>query len=161
MPHKDVVKRREYGKSWIARVRCDWLKKQKCSLCGHRNGLSVFKHMGSPELYWTLKGPNHEEYRVVCSAASECLRRRVEFGEKGATPDPAVVSSHKRKGKYKKPLKRDELPIMVERHAKARTRLEKDLAKPDKRPECPEHGPKGTMRYEKRVRFVCCGREVL
>lgn len=41
----------------------------------------------------------------------------------------------------------------LERHAKATARLERELAKPDTRPICPKHGPKGVQGGS----FVCCG----
>lgn len=36
----------------------------------------------------------------------------------------------------------------------------KDLAKPDKRPVCPQHGHKNTVAIKGKAerRFVCCGR---
>lgn len=57
-------------------------------------------------------------------------------------------------------LERHELPSEIERHANATKRLEKDLAKPDKRPTCPVHGPRNTIAVEGKAerRFVCCGR---
>jgi hypothetical protein len=78
--------------------------------------------------------------------AEQALRRAAEPRPPPTKPPP--------------PPERYELPIEVERHAKATERLEKDLAKPDKRSVCPEHGPKNTVAIEGKAerRFVCCGR---
>lgn len=38
-----------------------------------------------------------------------------------------------------------------------RTKIARDLEKSDGRPECPNHGPKGTMIFKGATRFVCCG----
>ena len=47
-----------------------------------------------------------------------------------------------------------EIVTETERHAKATARLEREIQKPDKRPICPKHGPKGVQGGK----FVCCGR---
>jgi hypothetical protein len=166
---------------WIARARRNWLKGQACSQCGHRGkGLIIVKVKDAPPLRWGLKGPSHYQFNVVCRDAGECLIRRAQLG---AAKPAAVVAHVCRRGicrpprekkppraravakKPPPPLERRELPIEVERHSAALARLEAGLAKPDKRPVCPDHGERkgggsNTMLYGGAVRFTCCGRVV-
>jgi hypothetical protein len=89
-------------------------------------------------------------------------RRAAQAVKRAAEPRPVPKIPEKRVTGPPKPprtLERHELPSEIERHSKATERLEKDLAKPDKRPVCPDHGPKNTVAIEGKAerRFVCCG----
>ena len=112
-----------------------------CPLCGHLTGVGQ------------------------CTDPVACINRRAAQAVKRAAeprPVPEIPEKTGRGAPAKPPrtLERHELPFEVERHAKATERLEKDLAKPDKRPVCPMHGPKNTVAIEGKAerRFVCCGR---
>lgn len=151
---------------WCARARREWLKDQSCILCGHRGpALSVVRVADSPPLGWTLKGPSHHQINVVCSDGGSCRKRRTTLGVK-----PEIVHECRRgicrpptqkpPSKPPPPLERNELPAEVARYKAAVRRIEAGLAQPDKRPVCPDHGPKNTMIYCGAVRFTCCGRVV-
>ncbi|KKM65077.1 hypothetical protein LCGC14_1495010, partial [marine sediment metagenome] len=137
------------------------------------NLLTVIRHRDAPPLRWTLGGPSHPLLNVVCRDAGDCLRRRAALG----LSEPAAVVAHVCKRgvcrprlkrtvpKPPRPRERHELPLIVERHAAALTRIETEIAKPDKRPRCPMHGERkgggsNTMLYDGAVRFTCCGRVV-
>ena len=163
-----------------SRARRNWLKTQECAQCGYRgNGLTVIAHGDALPLKWTLKGPSHHLLNVVCVDAGDCLRRRAALGAenpnrilahvcKRGICDTALAQRRPRRAATKRPAKpppprkRHELPLIVERHAAALTRIEEELAKPDKRPRCPNHGERkgggsNTMLYGGAVRFTCCG----
>jgi hypothetical protein len=155
---------------WIARARRNWLKGQACGQCGHRGraGLVVIKYGDAPPLKWTLKGPSHRLFNVVCRDVGDCSRRRTELG----VAKPAAVVAHVCKRGICRPprqriakspprtLERHEVPAEIERSRATVAKIEAGLARPDKRPVCPDHGPKNTMLYGGAVRFTCCGRVV-
>jgi len=177
-----------------SRARRNWFKTQECAQCGHRgSGLTAIQHGNAPPLKWTLKGPSHHRLSVACKDAGDCLRRRAALGvsnpaavvahvDRRGICDTALAQRRPRRAATKRPTtkkrttkkltvkpppprERHELPLIVERHAAALTRIEEELAKPDKRPRCPNHGERkgggsNTMLYDGAVRFTCCGRVV-
>lgn len=110
----------------------------RCPLCG----------------YFTGVGQCTDPRACINRRAAQALRRAAEPHRKsGAEPRLPPI-------KPPRTLERHELPFEVERHAKATERLERGLAQSDKRPVCPQHGPKNTVAIEGKAerRFVCCGR---
>lgn len=147
-PYKNPKKQREYQASRKNTVRRDWLREQACTLCGQRTNLRVFKHTGTPHLSWSLKGPSHDKFCVMCGDTIACLERR---GEK---PEPKQEQKRKQRPKQPPsvPTGDVEKPTL--------SRLAKELSKLDRRSVCPEHGPKDAVLFNGRARFVCCAREV-
>ncbi len=136
MPYKDPEEQKKYQINWVTAARRDWLVKQKCEMCGRRMNLRVFREAGTPRLSWSLKGPSHDKFRVVCGDTAACLQRQGALEKEEEEQKPAPQSGP--------------------------SKLAKQLEKKDIRPVCPLHGPNNTtvLHRDKRRRFICCGRMV-
>ena len=183
-PYKDPDAQRVYQANWVGARRREWLLQQRCSLCGDQANLRIFRHPGAPRLSWSVRGPSHSRFCVVCADATQCLQRRAG----GECPPPKEEAPAQSKRRGRRPLndgltkyerqKRMTLrgvtkhtprtkEVAAEKKAAAQSRtvyresaLERELAESDDRPSCPTHGPGITMALRGAERFVCCGRVV-
>ena len=156
-----------------------WMARQQCCLCGGRRGLRLFRHGGAPPVTWNQQGPSHTRFRIVCGDAEACLYRRTRGKRPSPELKPTDQQSKSWKDRHRLQVLRGEAvpsnasktppaPVQVtvcrrssqKPRPKKKSEIARGLAKSDKRPRCPTHGPKGTMIYNGAVRFLCCGRVV-